>query len=518
MADSTDNDKRPDHQLGSFDEDLDAMLQETDSDPVSDNDEILDDEDAIDRLLMKESLDTEDDEFASLEQADINLNAKVTTNERELDVTDEAIDEFADLIDTVTNEENDKTPAMEPVSVTTVESEQDPLINDVFEEIDEFGEIFESSGTVAEAQAENLQEVTQKPPITPLNEALKENTSDISEEAIFSDDFDISTEDSDALSDPTNTLTNLAEQEGAITGISQEAALNSDEIDSELELITHTVAESGQSEEVLPDSAVNAQISQLQAEIQDLKQGGNSNTDDTEKNTKELRKIKKQLADYNKIKTFSYVAIATAFFALIFAGTLAVLSFGMQTDIDNLSESVTDQDETLTDLNVNGLNREVVINSKAINTLKQALSEMDEQLTLKIAAEIKKSDVNTERSELTELSGQLSETNAKIAALSHKVSILEKNKNRRSKKAALKTRTIEWTVNLVSFKQEWFAKKKANEFKKQGIPVEVLPVKVHSEQWYRLRVIGFKSKYEAGSYASRVKKALNLSSVWVTRK
>ena len=48
--------------------------------------------------------------------------------------------------------------------------------------------------------------------------------------------------------------------------------------------------------------------------------------------------------------------------------------------------------------------------------------------------------------------------------------------------------------------------------------MEVAPIKVKGEQWYRLRVTGFKTKYEAGSYASRAKKALNLSSVWVAQK
>jgi cell division protein FtsN len=72
-----------------------------------------------------------------------------------------------------------------------------------------------------------------------------------------------------------------------------------------------------------------------------------------------------------------------------------------------------------------------------------------------------------------------------------------------------------WSVNLIAFKQDWYAKSKAAEFAQKGVPVEVIPVDVNGVVWYRLRVAGFKNRAEADSYAARIKKALNLSSVWV---
>ena len=73
-----------------------------------------------------------------------------------------------------------------------------------------------------------------------------------------------------------------------------------------------------------------------------------------------------------------------------------------------------------------------------------------------------------------------------------------------------------WFVNLVSFNQEWQANKKAAEFGKKGIPVEVSQVSINGKKWYRIAVGGFKTKQEAQSYMTKVKKVLGLNSVWMT--
>jgi cell division protein FtsN len=73
-----------------------------------------------------------------------------------------------------------------------------------------------------------------------------------------------------------------------------------------------------------------------------------------------------------------------------------------------------------------------------------------------------------------------------------------------------------WGINLVAFKQEWFAKSKAAEFARLGVFAEVIPVHERNSTMYRLRVGGFKSKAEAFSNTDRIKKTLNLDSVWVS--
>ncbi len=74
-----------------------------------------------------------------------------------------------------------------------------------------------------------------------------------------------------------------------------------------------------------------------------------------------------------------------------------------------------------------------------------------------------------------------------------------------------------WSVNLVASKQDWYAKAKATEFRQKGIPVEIAKVNIDNVTWYRLRVGGFDSQAEASAYVGRVKKALNLSSAWVSK-
>lgn len=73
-----------------------------------------------------------------------------------------------------------------------------------------------------------------------------------------------------------------------------------------------------------------------------------------------------------------------------------------------------------------------------------------------------------------------------------------------------------WGVNLVAFKQEWFAKSKAAEFARLGVFAEVIPVYEKGATMYRLRVGGFKSKAEANSNTAKIKRRLNLDSVWVS--
>ena len=73
-----------------------------------------------------------------------------------------------------------------------------------------------------------------------------------------------------------------------------------------------------------------------------------------------------------------------------------------------------------------------------------------------------------------------------------------------------------WGVNLIAFKQEWFAKSKAAEFARLGVFTEVIPVREKNSTLYRLRVGGFKSKAEAISNTAKLKKTLNLGSVWVS--
>jgi cell division protein FtsN len=122
---------------------------------------------------------------------------------------------------------------------------------------------------------------------------------------------------------------------------------------------------------------------------------------------------------------------------------------------------------------------------------------------------------------IDDLVKQTDSSKQSIELLVSKVEKLEKNKpvkvvkkKRVKKKAVAKSR---WVVNLVAFRQKWYAANKLQEFKKKGVPADLIAVKVKGETWYRLRVKGFKSKEKATTYSVGVKKKLNLGSVWVTK-
>lgn len=125
--------------------------------------------------------------------------------------------------------------------------------------------------------------------------------------------------------------------------------------------------------------------------------------------------------------------------------------------------------------------------------------------------------------QLTELGNQDMQMGAAIEALQNKMSALEKGRSAAAAPVAKaekkKPEAVQenWAVNLIAFKQDWYAKRKAEEFAGKGVPAKVSKTEAKGESWYRLSVDGFKTQYEAAAYAAKVKKTLNLDSVWVTR-
>jgi len=74
-----------------------------------------------------------------------------------------------------------------------------------------------------------------------------------------------------------------------------------------------------------------------------------------------------------------------------------------------------------------------------------------------------------------------------------------------------------WAVNLIAYKQDPLAQRKAEEFAAKGILAKVSEVEARGEVWYRLSVDGFESQHEATAYAAHAKKTLNLDSVWINK-
>lgn len=72
-----------------------------------------------------------------------------------------------------------------------------------------------------------------------------------------------------------------------------------------------------------------------------------------------------------------------------------------------------------------------------------------------------------------------------------------------------------WTVNLASFRHIEDARKKAKELRRKGISVKLMKVDIKRTTWYRLIVPGFKTKVDANSHSSQLKKLLGQNSIWV---
>ena len=425
---------------------------------ATETEDSLDDEDAIEKLLMAEMFD-EPDEFESPE-------SKINTE----DLVE--IDEFAD---------------------------------------DDHDEISEHPDPATEPVVENSPPVDAPPPA--------------SDDDSYTDDFDITSDDDNSDFPGQESVDEIAEKPFASQSF-QDALINSLNGSQNTNQETLASKETQSADSVISET-LTAQVSQLWAELDELKQQPADPTDDIDQLSKKLRKtILEQQETNKKNKLFSSIAMAIAALASIIALVAIIQNSNLKTTVADLNGLITDMEETAPGTSD-------VTTEKIIKSLKDSYLLLDtNQQGLRIQLATLKNRLNVEttnkpnqgesamQNTLTNLQTQVTGIKTTINTLSKSIAKLEKPRLRKTKQKARKSKTkpsVNWTVNLVSFKQEWYAKKKATEFKNKGIPVEITPVIVKGEQWYRLRVTGFKTKYEAGSYASRAKKALNLSSVWVTQ-
>lgn len=235
---------------------------------------------------------------------------------------------------------------------------------------------------------------------------------------------------------------------------------------------------------------------------------------------KQQRSLTRQLKGKRRLPPMlTYAALGLAGFSVLLAGGLGAIGYGAQSDVTELSELVITLDEETDELIANSSKADI----EELNEKTRLLISKNEKLTVKID-EVKNSiltnslepivDDLVENNDQTQLT--IEKLLAKVEQLEKRkpVTVKAKPKSRKVKKVVEKST---WVVNLVSFKQEWYAKSKAEEFEKKGVPTDVIKVKVKGENWFRLRVKDFKSKYDAASYAVKVKKTLNLGSVWVTK-
>lgn len=561
MAGSKEDDKqKPPH---SFADDLDSMLNldETVEHAVG---LIDDDDDAIDRLLVGNAFETTEDDSQATGMDDFD---QLIASEKEQDNAlladyDEFGDDVDDLISNIQlNPKQDRNIADADMAqlddLIPEHAEAAPL-----EQIDEIDAVTEDDFTVPELTIDS----------TVGSDDVLENMAEIDE---FSDaplvtdndnnnfllaDFDISADDDlipDEFDTPVQPLpaSGRAEPEPQSAVESQSDLAASITEDSEDELLVESVSEQSNSHaqpeprNVLPAEDYAAIIAGLTSQIHDLtkkhahlanelrlkgdKEELGIYAEAIESLQSEQKKSKRTIDALNNKKPISaYVANGVAVFALFLGGGLGYQGFVAKNQVDQVVEylnkiqaqineapAANAADNELLRNQLEELSRASNVNSDQIAALTKAMQGGGGSAASdKPAGDIAK--------QLAELSNQDMQMGAVIESLQNKVTALEKAKPvapvAKAEKAEPKKQVPapvqdNWVVNLVAFKQDWYAKRKAEEYASKGVPAQVIKSDSKGETWYRLSVDGFKSQYEAAAYAARVKKSLNLDSVWVSK-
>ncbi len=546
MADS--EHKKKSESPKNFADDLDSMLDDAAS--SIDSDELMNDDDAIDKLLMDSAFDEQDlsdeeDEFGELFADDSTVGDQIT-------------DEFADDL-TTENEfsgaESNFVQSTEPVDLSE---------DSAMAEIDEFSEIgfdeFAESEPVAEPSP------VSSPPKQEESEAVPETDFD-------NDDFTLAEFD---ISDPEDQFDEFATTQDENIAFEEEednprAMEDPEEVEQEPDLtepdfavyddasvLSESMTADAPHKKVV-DDVITTQISQLFSEQEVLKQQlatisasmGQGQTDEVDRLSKAQSQLKKQLDKVVNIPTITYVAMVIAVVALLTAGVFAYLVLQSDNEIESLTELIGTLEENQAELNallIKNNMPEVAQTSPAPMASQDESIEGDKTeiipltpLTPKLAeteatstteatpTDTEKkieqeegsppvSDVTNETNQVAALEARIKELEKKLAKATAppvKKAVSKPSAPVRRSSSRVTAKSASWSVNLISFKQDWYANRKAAEFSKQGVPTKVIPVQVKGQTWYRLSVSGFKSRDEASAYAARVKRTHNLDSVWI---
>ncbi|MGR9115069.1 MAG: SPOR domain-containing protein [Gammaproteobacteria bacterium] len=471
--------KKPPQELsGDFNDDLDSMLDDTEtSEPVSE--ELLGDDDAIDQLLMDNALDATyppndaDDELEDLFADD----STAFDLQDELEIEPELVGQGDD-----SNESTNTDLADEPVT-----------------EVDEFAEIDEFS---------DLDEFSDEPVYEPSSTQSPEEDFTVAEFDISYDDNTV--DQSDRIIPEVDKTVETQQAPEAVQAKMSETASQ----DSNTTSVT---------------AALTAQVRQLLNEQAALKQkldeldtlNTSDQGDEIERLTKSQQALTKQAENHlKKASVIAYTALGIGLAAVLMASISIYSVWSSSAEVEGVIPRVASLEENQEAIIVDNHNQEFKEINAKIEQQNQALLELNTQL-----ANLSGTDSNTSTT-MTSINEQVSAAitqqqtlNESISKLTARIKRLETNvksgKPIAKKSSGKVTGAEKWSVNLVSFRQKWYANRKAAEFAKNGIPVEVIAVQVNGEPWYRLTVKGFKTKTEASAYATRIKKSFNLDSIWL---
>jgi len=441
MAESSENKNGLDKEINN---DLDSMLDET-AESLNQEDGLIDDEDAIDKLLMDNAFDEntdEPDEFAEIDQL---INDEPADESNGSDI----VDEFSD------------------------------------DDVDEFADSSDDNVGVSQSEEEVVEE------------------------------YDISADEEEAIAEPEDELVvEQTSEDKTEPEVSAPAdAPQTAEIDMALAALMTEIAELQNGQNVLKQ-----QITSLE------QQSNDSSVSDTVSEIQSEQKNHKRKLNALEAKkpVIAFAALGVAILALLVGGGLGLVGFFANSKVEDLSEtvlSIEEQVDFLVEKDSSKKLEELTQKIEQIEAGNSATNEQIEQLN-KIIADLPSAEtiktLQEKIDQLGEQNLQMGETIEVLQSQLDAVQARKKIKPRRVKKKVARP-AQKWQINLVSYRQQWYAKRKANEFSQQGIPAEVIKIRKNGQNWYRLTVRGLKSQAEANALADKIKKKLNLPSVWVNK-
>jgi cell division protein FtsN len=552
------------NKLDNFADELDAML---DNEASSSAQQIglIDDDDAIDRMLMGDSfthteLVDEVDEFADIDaliSADLGNQRQVVELIDEFDtpepeaqiaaVTDfpdqqvEEIDEFAD------NDEFAEIAELEPIQDL---AEQQPSEPDAVEKLiagDDFFAVDEENLPLPESLSSQMVDIENMAEIDEFSEPPSKV--DANNADFLMADFDISADDE--FAEDAETVFTPPKPEPVVAAAEMVAAPIVEYVDLDTELaVDEPIGKVTETPQIItPAIDHSAELAAIAAQITGLKkQQVNLKQEITERVGKEelansleplggleteIKKTKRTVEALSQQKPVAaYAANVVAVIALMTGLGLGFQGYIAKSQVVELSAIIGKMQEQINQAPA-GQAADYALLRKELDALTVAdsvtaaqIAELSKGLQSDntAAATATKSGGGDLAAKVADLSNQNMQIGAELETLQNKVSVLEKTRVAvvaapKEKPEPKKPPVVveNWAVNLIAFKQDWYAKRKAEEFAAKGVPAKVTKTESKGEVWYRLSVDGFKSQYEAAAYAAKVKKSLNLDSVWLTR-
>ena len=556
MAES--KDKKNSKTQNSFADDLDLMLNLDDTSEQQ-VDHLIDDDEAIDRLLMPDAFEDEEQKESELTDIDKMIADKVEKDDKAA----EDFDEFGDDADYFIPDfqlkpdvkeaiDKDETALLdEPErehNVELTESSEEAVIDEFF---DDAQVKYDSN---AEFPAMDKEEVEQMAEIDEFGDDTEQVNTDNADFILA--DFDISADDTDdgledevefakpgiatKSGDELSSAIHEKFDEELVSETSDSTLSESEVVTADLDedqsqvsgFLTEAELESLQVQLTEKLAEVNLQLNELKKQQtqlrQDIQQKGsqdelvecqeNLNTLKTEQ-----RKVKRNVDTLLSQKpVVAYVAIAIAIIALVVGGGLGFQGYIAKLQLKQIADFLGKIQEQV--------NAAPATEAAETEALRKQLDELalSNSTNATQLAEFSKlihgdetdASLSGLNKRFEKLNDQDMQMGAAIESLQNKVAALEKGKHAATAKSNVKKQPVvqeNWAVNLVAYKQDWYAKRKAEEFGDKGVPAIVNKVVSKGETWYRLVVDGFKSQYEAAAYAARIKKTLNLDSVWVAK-